>query len=142
LLPSRTAVFRFEVRIKIFIDGLFHCMFSVRLLDNDRVHTLLVGGLRSESDLQQFFSASTATIRTHDFFGCVRALRVDATDIFALSYKARSGVSEGCQREVEGEQQTCATACENGALCHDSWSTVTCECAAGFSGPSCSEGVV
>ena len=84
-----------------------------RLLDNDVTHTLLVGGLRDLDDLSTFLSASQTTIATHDFVGCLRAVRIGTTDILALDPRAQTGVSDGCQREESGT--ACAAGvCQNG----------------------------
>ncbi|KAJ8404732.1 hypothetical protein AAFF_G00335950 [Aldrovandia affinis] len=103
---------------------------SERTLDVSS-YNMTFGGVRS---LDAILLRATQ-VRTHDFVGCMRNAKVNNIPLDASRALALYNVLERCPR---GASSPCdSTVCQNGGVCHDHWTHLSCDCGDLFTGTNC-----
>ncbi len=69
------------------------------------------------------------------FVGCITDLYIDHQMVDLNAYVANNGTLSGCSQKRSFCQ---SHPCRNGGICHDGWSSYTCDCQNSYSGEDCS----
>lgn len=95
---------------------------------------LYVGGIK---DFEQAVNHTGKHIQTDDFLGCMRNVFINGKKLELSSSTDSAGIRDRCPRLG----QCLAGQCKNGGTCLDYWFDYICQCAEGFSGRNCEQGV-
>ncbi|XP_072547580.1 protocadherin Fat 4 [Salminus brasiliensis] len=107
---------------------------SDRTLDI-RTNNLTFGGVKAIDVIL----LRPSQVRTHDFVGCMRNMKVNNVLLDAVKAMASNKILERCPRT---DRAPCiATKCLNGGVCQDLWSHHYCQCAENFTGFNCSKNI-
>ncbi|XP_069017360.1 protocadherin Fat 4 isoform X2 [Embiotoca jacksoni] len=105
---------------------------SERTLDVGN-NNMTFGGLRTIESI----SLHPSQIKTHDFVGCVRNIRVNGILLRPSMALATYNVLDRCPR---AKVSACLSVpCKNDGVCYDLWSDYLCECKSPFTGRNCSK---
>uniref|UniRef100_A0A3B1K3V8 Si:dkey-1m11.6 n=1 Tax=Astyanax mexicanus TaxID=7994 RepID=A0A3B1K3V8_ASTMX len=96
-----------------------------------RTHNLTVGGVKTIDVIL----LRSGQVRTHDFVGCMRNMKVNNVLLDAFSALTSNKILE-CPRA--GVAPCSVSKCLNGGVCQDLWSDHYCQCAENFTGFNCS----
>ncbi|KAG9264646.1 protocadherin Fat 4-like [Astyanax mexicanus] len=97
-----------------------------------RTHNLTVGGVKTIDVIL----LRSGQVRTHDFVGCMRNMKVNNVLLDAFSALTSNKILESCPRA--GVAPCSVSKCLNGGVCQDLWSDHYCQCAENFTGFNCS----
>ncbi|XP_076590536.1 protocadherin Fat 4-like [Chaetodon auriga] len=78
-----------------------------------------------------------AQIKTHDFVGCIRNIRVNGILLRPSMALASYNILDRCPRVTPSPCHS--NPCKNGGMCHDHWSHYFCECKSPFTGSNCAK---
>ena len=98
---------------------------------------LHLGGVRSIHNITD----RPWQVTSADFAGCIRDLYINGQLIDMGSPLAKSGILDGCPRDVD----TCGSSeetdvCSDDSVCVDEWFDHWCQCEQGFTGQNCDKG--
>ncbi|KAI3354101.1 hypothetical protein L3Q82_018653, partial [Scortum barcoo] len=88
-----------------------------------------------------YFHSVTArrigNIKTHDFVGCIRNIRVNGILLRPSMALATYNIFDRCTRATPSPCHS--NPCKNSGVCHDLWSDYLCECKSPFTGRNCAK---
>lgn len=88
---------------------------------------LQLGGLARKKN-------SNKELRTSEFDGCIRNVKIDKKLVNFDEYSHNSGTQPGCQRKSE---KCLSTSCQNGGSCREIWNGIFCDCPELYGGERC-----
>ncbi|CAD5116988.1 DgyrCDS5822 [Dimorphilus gyrociliatus] len=75
-------------------------------------------------------------LRTSQFNGCIRNLRIDGKIVNLDDYTHNSGTKPGCMSKTK---KCLSTSCQNGGRCREIWNGIFCDCPDGYGGKTCAD---